>query len=176
WVVFEDIFLAASCLRGVREMREIAARTADLRRERDRFEIAVGERTKDLAASGERFRSLSISSPVGIFETDAEGLCTYVNPRWVEISGMDAERSLGHGWADAIHASDRDDVLRRWDEAARANREWSMEFRLETPSHGVRWVHSRARPVLSPAGRVTGHVGSVEDITDGKRAESRRKS
>jgi two-component system sensor histidine kinase/response regulator len=51
WVVFEDGFLVASCLRGVKEVRAIAERTAQLEAERNRFEQAVVERTSALAAA-----------------------------------------------------------------------------------------------------------------------------
>ena len=41
-----------------------------------------------LQSSGERFRQLATSAPVGIFQTDAQGILTYVNPAWFEISGI----------------------------------------------------------------------------------------
>src|SRR5207245_1796665 len=58
WVVFEDIFLVASCIQGVREMREIARRQATTEALRDGVERTVLERTASLKASEERFRSL----------------------------------------------------------------------------------------------------------------------
>ena len=37
-------------------------------------------------------------APVGLFETDAEGNCLFVNRRWCEIAGMTAEQARGTGW------------------------------------------------------------------------------
>jgi PAS domain S-box-containing protein len=171
WVVFEDLFLISSCLRGVREMREISERTAEIQQERDRSETMVRDRTRELAESEARFRSISVSSPVGIFEADPSGLWTYANPRWQEISGLDAPACMGRSWLAAVHPEDREDVSRRWDASARSGAEWSEEFRLLGRSGGVRWVHSRARPLVAVDGRVNGYAGTVEDVTQRRLAE-----
>jgi two-component system sensor histidine kinase/response regulator len=51
WVVFEDIVLIVACLRGTREMREIAVRTAQLEQTNDIIERTVIEQTAELRAS-----------------------------------------------------------------------------------------------------------------------------
>jgi two-component system sensor histidine kinase/response regulator len=51
WVVFEDIFLIYTCLRGQREMKEIAERRAQLEVNHDLIEQAVVQRTAELAAT-----------------------------------------------------------------------------------------------------------------------------
>ncbi len=48
WVVFEDIILVKSCLRGVVEMRETAERQASLEALSGKLELKVGERTAEL--------------------------------------------------------------------------------------------------------------------------------
>src|SRR5436190_12977116 len=77
WVVFEDIFLIASCVQGVREMWEIAERQARLEAINERVEAEVIDRTRELKTSEERFRSLSASSPIGVFQIDATGHFSY---------------------------------------------------------------------------------------------------
>jgi len=63
WVIFEDIVLAKSCLRGVREMWEIARRQASLEALSANLEQKVLERTaelagaKDAAEAGSRAKS-----------------------------------------------------------------------------------------------------------------------
>ena len=49
------------------------------------------------------FQTLADNSPVGIFQTDAEGLYLYVNRRWCEIAGLKPEQAYGAGWANALH-------------------------------------------------------------------------
>lgn len=124
----------------------------------------------DARRSEARFRALSVSAPVGIFQTDAAGQCIYTNARWQELAGVSETDALGDGWADAIVPEDRHEVITAWSESARTRTEFSREFRMRgkgTP----RWVHSRARAILSEVGEVLGHVGTVEDVTDRRAAE-----
>ncbi|NLC56481.1 MAG: PAS domain S-box protein [Armatimonadetes bacterium] len=128
---------------------------------RHRFERA-------LRASEERFRTLSLSAPIGIFELDAQGRCTYVNPRWSEITGVPPERGLGLEWLETIHPEDRAMIERAREQTVRDGSEWSHEIRLQTPS-GVRWVRVRGAPVHDSEGHITGYVGSIEDVTESRR-------
>lgn len=48
WVVFEDVILAFSCVKGLAEMRNLADRQAHLEHARDSTELAVQERTRQL--------------------------------------------------------------------------------------------------------------------------------
>jgi len=43
-----------------------------------------------------------------------------------------------------------------------------------THLQGNRWVHIRSSPMLSDQGKILGHVGTLEDITESKQAESER--
>jgi PAS domain S-box-containing protein len=127
---------------------------------------------ESLRESEERFRTLSMWSPIGIYQTDASGQTQYVNPRWQEISGLTLEQSLGYGWASRIHPDDRQAVFASWDRAVAARAEFSMEFRLLHPSGQTRWVHSRGAPVLGEDGELNGYAGAVEDLTERKRWEA----
>ena len=71
-----------------------------------------------LAESEARFRSLSEHAPLGVFHTDANGHCTYTNPRWQQIYGLSFEQSLGSGWTQALHPSDKAQVWRSWQTTA----------------------------------------------------------
>jgi PAS domain S-box-containing protein len=122
-----------------------------------------------LRENEEQFRALGESAPIGIFLTDAEDLCTYTNTRLQSISGLTLEQSLGHGWYRAIHPDDLGAVLAALSAQAEEGRQFSREFRLLTPQGEVRWVHVRAAPMVSE-GNLLGRVGTVEDITERKRA------
>lgn len=122
-------------------------------------------------ANEARFRTLSAASPVGVYETDRDGGCVYVNRRWSEITGVSAEAAYGDGWTHAIHPDDREAVLAAWKEAARRGTEFSREFRFCRADGGVRWVHGRAAPVHDEAGRLAGHVGTNDDVTERRRLD-----
>jgi two-component system, sensor histidine kinase and response regulator len=172
WVLFEDAFLVNSCRQGLREMRSIAHQRAELEVAHERTEDTVIQRTAELRASEERFRSLSAASPIGIFQTDADGILTYVNARWSEIAGIPPDRSLGDGWELEIHPDDRAAVVAQWIGAVRDARESMQELRILTQDGEIRWVSARSKPLLSQDGTLTGHVGTLEDISVRKQAEA----
>ena len=123
-----------------------------------------------LANSEERFRTLSGSSPIGIFETDNAGLCLYTNPRWQSITGISNDDALGEGWIQAIHPDDATLAFEGWAAAVRENTTFELEFRIRTPQGEVRWVLSKASPMLTSSGERIGYVGTVQDVTAGKHA------
>jgi PAS domain S-box-containing protein len=172
WVVFEDVFLIAACAQGVREMWGIARRQAQLETINDSVEKQVLDRTADLRTSEQRFRSLSESLPVGIFQADATGGCLYTNARWQALSGLSLEEGLGEGWLRAIHPEDGAWLLEAWRDAAEAGEEFAREFRMVTPGGQERWVHARSVVLRSENGKVAEHVGSVEDISQRKETEA----
>ncbi|MDX2211679.1 MAG: ATP-binding protein [Oculatellaceae cyanobacterium bins.114] len=130
----------------------------------------------ELQQSEERFRRLSTCSPVGIFLADLERGCFYTNPRCQSICGFTFEESLGDGWIDFIYADDRDRAVHNWLNYIHANAqtEFSDEYRYQTKDGTIRWITLRASPLFSDNGKLMGHVGTVEDITERKQAEAAR--
>jgi PAS domain S-box-containing protein len=106
---------------------------------------------------------------VGIFETDIDGMCTYTNPRWQALTGLDAQASVGRGWIDAVHPDDRHAVLDAWIWATRLGREYTGRFRVVNRQGEVRWVRLHST-VNHDGERVTGRVGTLEDITEQRMA------
>jgi PAS domain S-box-containing protein len=125
----------------------------------------------ELQAREERFRVLVTHAPVGIFQTDSQGNCLFVNPRWSELTGLSLSESLGTGWSSALHPDDWEDVFAEWYNCARTGREFSMEYRFRTPQNQVNWVFGRATAIYDELGAIAGYFGTVTDITKRKQAE-----
>ncbi len=172
WVVFEDIFLIISCLQSVREMRGVAERQAQMVASNETIEAQVRSRTTALATSEERFRLLSESSPLGIYQSDPDGRCTYTNPRFRAIAGLDQEATAGFDWLRSIHPDDRDTFTRRWQAASLEGSDFDCEFRMVTPAGQTTWVHARSAAVRAAGHSITEHVGTVEDITQRREVEA----
>ncbi|HEY9851269.1 MAG TPA: response regulator [Leptolyngbyaceae cyanobacterium] len=148
----------------------------------------------ELRETEERFRCLSACSPVGIFLTNTKGNCTYTNPRYQAITGINLPETLGDGWKNCIYPEDREEVLKKWHNYVQKGREYSQEFRIFVKSNLgdktevnssnpslipseeriIRWVHLRSSPMLSDLGKLIGYVGTMEDITERKQAEEAR--
>jgi PAS domain S-box-containing protein len=130
--------------------------------------------SKELLEREQRFRSLSACSPVGFVLTDTSGKCVYTNARCQEICGFTFEQALGEGWAEFVHPDDRDRVFREWTETAMAGGQFAAEFRWGRSDGDIRWTYVRSAPQISDDGRLIGHVGTVEDVTERKQAEEAR--
>jgi len=128
-------------------------------------EIDERRRTEEaLRASEERFWTLAQLSPVGIFQTDADGNFIYVNERWCEIAGLAQPESLGQGWARGMHPDDRDRVLNEWQEATDHAVPFKAEYRFQRTDGGTSWVLGEAAVQRSDSGKVTGYVGTVTEL------------
>ncbi|MCU0548246.1 MAG: ATP-binding protein [Leptolyngbya sp. Prado105] len=123
----------------------------------------------ELRRSEEQFRSLSASSPSGIFVIDPMGRCTYTNPRYHTVCG-----TSNQNWCQCIHPEDRDRALFQWNAYLQEGGEFSEEFRLQSQDDRDPWVQVRSCPMFSQTGEAQGHVGTIEDITERKEAEVTR--
>jgi PAS domain S-box-containing protein len=132
--------------------------------ERQQAESALRERE-------ELFRVLVTSAPVGIFQTNAQGDCLYVNQKWQEMTGLTTQQALGQGWIEALHPSDRDLIFAEWYEAAQTAKEFSLESRFITPQGQITWVEGKAVPLYDETGEISGYLATVTDISDRKQAE-----
>ncbi len=152
--VFVDLF--KKTMEVKRQAAQLAAMNAELRQ------------------SEERFRLVSVCSPLGIFLTDIEGRCTYSNPSCEAICGFKIEEQDEEGWAKFIHSEESDRVLNAWSSCTHQGKEYSDEFRIKRSDGKERWVRVRTSPMLSEEKQLLGHVGTIEDISDRKQAEANR--
>ncbi len=128
---------------------------------------------KELEHDAQLYHLLVNSSPMGIFQTDANGLCTFVNERWSEITGLPGDRALGDGWSQAIHPDDRQTITAEWYAAAAENRPFDMEYRFQQADGSDVWVHGRSVIVeTDQEENVISYVGSITDIQRRKTLET----
>jgi PAS domain S-box-containing protein len=117
-------------------------------------------------ASAAQFRELATFAGVGILVTDANGRCTYANPRWSEITGLADGATLGDGWKAAFPPEDIPSVLAAWRDATRGgDRAAAHTFRVRRPTGEFRWVRSRLVALQSVGETHDRFLATVEDIT-----------
>jgi diguanylate cyclase (GGDEF)-like protein/PAS domain S-box-containing protein len=122
----------------------------------------------ELARTEERFRRLSESSPLGIFELDATGRRIYANPRLIEIVRGNASDTgeLSHElppWN--VPAEEAPARLAEWQAASTLMRPHSGRWRIERQDGELRWIRFDAAPLVRD-GVLTGWIGSVADVTE----------
>lgn len=131
------------------------------------------EAEQRVAESEHLFRTLAENAPVGIFQADTLGKCTYVNKRWCKVSGLTEAQSLDDGWAAGFAPEDRERISQEWHNAVANNQEFEMELKFNTPGtpDGVTWANARAIALRDDKGAITGFLGTVIDITALKTAQ-----
>ncbi len=134
-------------------------------------DITIRKKALDKIKESEiRFRTLTKNAPVGIFETDANGLTTYVNETWMGFTGMQFEEAMGEGWLNAVHPEDRKKLETGWYSNSEKDEPSISEYRLVDKKAGVIWVNGNAVPVVDDIGVVTGYIGTITDVTAIKNA------
>jgi signal transduction histidine kinase len=70
-----------------------------------------------------------------------------------------------------VHAEDRAALRAAFDTAVRNRSDYSMKCRVVRPDGSLRYVESRARPVLDSAGNLVEYIGTIVDETERQQAE-----
>jgi diguanylate cyclase (GGDEF)-like protein/PAS domain S-box-containing protein len=132
------------------------------------------ETEQALRESEKQFRQLAGNIPQVFWICDAHRhSAIYVSPAFREITGLDPEnlKVRAHGWLDAVHPDDRQQVVAARTQAGTGK--YDQTFRIVKPDGSVRWVRDRAFPVYDASGTVYRIAGICEDITEKKAAEER---
>ena len=143
---------------GVDLVRECHITLYDITRQRaDRLALAASER---------RMRTLVDAAPIGIFELDPNGQCTFVNERYCEIVGVDGPQDvMGAEWTGLIHRDDKDAMFTYWSEAVITLAHIHLTTRFVRPDGGVVQTEIGVVPVLD-GDTIVSWLGTVDDITE----------
>ncbi|MFY7864188.1 PAS domain-containing protein [Roseateles sp.] len=125
---------------------------------------AVKQVSRQMAESEARFRALSESMPIGVFEIDTQGQFTYANERLLSIFGL--RRGQGLAWTDVVHPDDRAVIAAQWAQALAEPRDMEGQFRVQLPDGTQRHVRAFAKRQLDAGGQVLAFVGTVEDVSE----------
>jgi len=134
------------------------------------LENRVAERTDELLESRNLFHTLADYAPVGIFQTNAFGACTFVNKKWCQLTGLTEQQALGQGWISALHPEDRQRVVDVWYGAVASKEEFQAEYRFLHADAQVVFVQGNAVEVYREETGVQHYIGCVVDITERKKA------
>ena len=106
-----------------------------------------------------------------VWTASPDGQYDFVNQRWCEYTGLDAEQARGWGWSVAIHPDDLP-RLRAHSESIVPAGEWGeIEVRMRRSDGAYRWFLLRARPLRDASGKIVKWFGASTDIDDRVRAE-----
>jgi PAS domain S-box-containing protein len=126
-----------------------------------------------LRESEERFRTMADATPIMIWGSGTDTLCSYFNKQWLDFTGRTIDQEMGNGWSEGVHADDREPCLETYLSAFQACKPFSMEYRLRRHDAEYRWVIDSGAPRFAPDGTFVGYIGSCLDITERKQAEEK---
>ncbi|HEY9808651.1 MAG TPA: PAS domain S-box protein [Halomicronema sp.] len=157
--------------------KRVQERTIELTQAIQLLEAENNERKQAEAAlkeSEKRYQKLTQISPVGIFHTNAEGDCLYVNERWCEIAGLSPQQAMGQGWKNAVHPEDRQRIFNEWFNPNKTSIQFQSEYRFLSQNGHLTWVVGQA-VIETYDQSVIGYVATITDITDRVQAEEELK-
>jgi PAS domain S-box-containing protein len=139
------------------------------------YSIDITERKRAeqaLQYSEARYRSVVDHVKEVIFQTDAQGLWTFLNPAWTEIMGFSVAESFGTNFLNYIHPDDRQRNLELFQPLINRQKDYCHhEIRYLTKTGEIRWIEVFARLTLDASNSIIGTSGTLKDITERKTAE-----
>lgn len=130
----------------------------------------------ELKTKDEKIRQLSKAveqSPVSIVITDTDGAITYVNRKFVDLTGYSLEEAIGKN--PRILKSDKNQCAsykHLWT-TIKSGGEWRGEFYNKKRNGEFYWEAALISPILNEQGVITHFLAIKEDITDRKIAEKK---
>lgn len=142
-----------------------------------RSDISESKRMAEKIATSEReYRTVVDSLKEIVFRIDVQGVWTFLNPAWSEITGFPVEESIGQGALQYIYPSDRNATGKGFYELIAGQEAFvKHEVRFSTRDGGYRWVEVYAQVERDEQGKIVGLTGSLNDITERRDATERLK-
>ncbi|TWU44413.1 Sporulation kinase E [Novipirellula aureliae] len=114
----------------------------------------------------EAFQPFADAMPVMVWMCAADGSAMFFNRKWVEMTGLSMEDSLGDGWTRAIHPEDQKHALATWQHAIQTRANHDVELRYRMVDGSYRWHILKALPTLNADGTVKHWQAVCTDIDD----------
>ncbi|MGH9701295.1 MAG: PAS domain S-box protein, partial [Candidatus Acidiferrales bacterium] len=124
----------------------------------------------------EKFRLLFENAVEGIFETTPGGQIVSANPAVARMCGFDSAAEMIRGIQDVgrefyADKSVREEFLRRMETRGMVE---GFEYQVRHRNGSKLWISENARAVRDASGTITSYEGTMENITERKRAELER--
>lgn len=108
--------------------------------------------------------SFAHQSEKGIFESDLNGDCIFVNRAYCRITGRSPDEAFGKGWKAFISYEDREAVIEEWYACVKERRDFIMTFNFVKPDLVKVKVNCHAYVLRDLKGTTIGYMGYVLPI------------
>ncbi len=127
---------------------------------------------KILEMSERKYRSVVEQVREVIFQTDAEGSISFINPFWTEITGYSNEETIGKNLLDYVHPEEKKYCVDQFVNIIYQKKPFiRFTTRFKTKKNEYRWVEVNARMSYDENKNILGTSGTVSDIHEIKLTE-----
>ena len=112
-----------------------------------------------LRESERHFRQVAEALPQPAWICLPDGNCDYLNPKWLEFTGVPEAKQIGFGWLQQIHPEDRGGLVSAWKIAAAAGSGSDLEFRLHHHSGEFRPFRAHITAMRDAGGEIVKWFG-----------------
>ncbi|GAB2522830.1 hypothetical protein GCM10027085_11360 [Spirosoma aerophilum] len=125
-----------------------------------------------LQATEQRYRSLVENLEIVVFQANAQGQWTFLNPAWERVTGFRLGETLGEHFLDAVVPEDRSALFPRiMPGSAPEKTPLRGVYRFIHQAGGYRWLDLNAQLNYDEQHHPMGVSGTLTDITNRKQAE-----
>ncbi|MEO7976747.1 PAS domain-containing protein, partial [Flavobacterium sp.] len=111
-----------------------------------------------------KFKTVTDSSPAGLWLSEQNGALTYVNKTLMDWTGLFNEEILGYGWMSAIIDHERDFIMESFKYSLAERSHFDVQFHLKKADGTIISCHSAGDPFYLADGTFGGYAGSCMDI------------
>lgn len=153
-------------------MLAMTCRTALIARQVSEQTEEINTKNTALTKSEEKYRSVVESIKEIIFQTDAEGFWTFLNPAWTEVMGFTVKDSLGELFLDYVHPDDRQRNIELFETLIQRKQDsYRHVTRYLRQDGGFCWIEVYARLTLNANDQIIGTAGTLLDVTERRMGE-----
>ncbi|MBP7511331.1 MAG: PAS domain S-box protein [Bacteroidia bacterium] len=125
---------------------------------------------EQIRSSEKRYRDLVENLREVIFETDGDGHFTFLNKAWTTFTGYSLEETIGNCFGSFMVEPKNMELIHLWIDSEEIN--YHIELELLNKKGNRLWFDVEMNKVLNEYNELKGLVGSIENITKRKIAES----
>jgi len=128
--------------------------------------------SENIERTEKQFESVINNIKEVVFQTDGNGIWTYLNPAWTEVTGFSIEESLGKNFIDYIFPEDRERNIELSMPLIERKQDFCRhEIRYISKVRNYCWVEVFAQLRTDEEDNIIGTTGTLMDITQRKEME-----
>lgn len=146
--------------------RKLKALNLELLELNQELEVRVAKRTKALAESEGRFRSMMETIPQIAWTNTIKGEIVFYNQRWYDYTGLDPEQTKLFGFKGLIHPDDLKDSSDQFSSILSDKKGGEFQIRIKRADELYIWHLIRLMPIMDEQSQTQLWVGTATDIQE----------